>query len=53
MCPACWSSIAITVATATSAGAGITALVVRATRRLSQPEPRKDRHDRDTTDRHA
>lgn len=58
MCPACLTSLAITIATTTGAGAAVTALVVRAARSLArdqQPEiqTREDRHEHVETHRHA
>lgn len=56
MCPACLTSLALTAAVTTGAGAAVTAVVVRVKRALTQepktgtstPEPR---HDHVETDR--
>jgi hypothetical protein len=50
VCPACLTSLAITVATTTGAGAAATALVVRVARSFQEPreartKPRKEAHD--------
>lgn len=56
MCPACLTSLAITAATTTGAGAAVTALVVRIWRSLTKdPQPeskaREYRHERVETHR--
>jgi hypothetical protein len=50
VCPACLTSLAITVASTTGAGAAVTALVVRVTRSLtkatqSDTPTREDHHE--------
>ncbi|MGN6105914.1 MAG: hypothetical protein ACTHU0_12480 [Kofleriaceae bacterium] len=43
MCPACWTSLAITAASATGAVAALTTLVVRITRPAAAAERSKPR----------
>lgn len=42
MCPACLTSLAITVATSTTAGAAVTALLVRAVRSIAKHDKPRD-----------
>jgi hypothetical protein len=48
MCPACWTSLAITAATTTGVGASVVALALRVKRwskKRPQPETRAEHHE--------
>ncbi len=52
MCPACLTSLALTVATTTGAGAAATAFVVRTIRAVSKNR-KTDNHDREELHDHV
>jgi len=48
MCPACWTSLALTAATTTGAGAAVVALALRVKRwsaKRPEPEARVENHE--------